>query len=238
VGHGQGSFNWTVVEILRKEGFWPDIISTDMHNGCRDGPAYDLVTAVTKLLVAGMPLFEAIRAVTITPAKAIGWGDRVGSLGVGREADITVLQLAQVDVQLEDCQSQLRACKERLLPVRVWRAGEEVEVSVPPVWPNPDSVARNRPAWDALRVRDAVAPAEAPAHLMVSHYVSTKKKHKSGDFNPVELLPLPVVPNSTDEYSDAVHMDFLGFAEQCTPCDSSAEQFATLRAKALRWKCC
>ena len=27
VGHGQGSFNWTVAEIAAAEGFFPDVIS-------------------------------------------------------------------------------------------------------------------------------------------------------------------------------------------------------------------
>ena len=42
---GQGSFNWTVVETAVREGFMPDIISTDLHSGNKDGPAYDLTTA-------------------------------------------------------------------------------------------------------------------------------------------------------------------------------------------------
>lgn len=33
-----------------------------------------------------------IRAATQGPAKAIGWDDRIGSLAVGRAADVTVLR--------------------------------------------------------------------------------------------------------------------------------------------------
>jgi dihydroorotase len=44
VGHGQGSFNWTVAKIATDEGFWPDIISTDIHRDSRHGPCYDLPT--------------------------------------------------------------------------------------------------------------------------------------------------------------------------------------------------
>eukprot|EP01051_Picozoa_sp_SAG22_P008254 SAG22_NODE_618_length_8527_cov_6.070123_3_plen_159_part_00 len=38
VGHGSASFSWTVAEIAAAEGFWPDIISTDIHAGSCYGP--------------------------------------------------------------------------------------------------------------------------------------------------------------------------------------------------------
>ena len=107
VGHGQGSFSWTVTEMAARENFWPDTISTDLHTGNFSGPAYDLPGTMTKFLHVGMPLHDVIRAVTIAPAKAIGWEDRIGTLGIGREADVTVLKLDDVKMKLEDCQSQV-----------------------------------------------------------------------------------------------------------------------------------
>jgi imidazolonepropionase-like amidohydrolase len=40
--------------------------------------------------VAGLPMEEAWRAITINPATAIGIADRVGSLEVGKDADIVI----------------------------------------------------------------------------------------------------------------------------------------------------
>lgn len=40
--------------------------------------------------VVGIPLVEAIRMVTLTPTRAIGWADRKGSLEPGKDADIAV----------------------------------------------------------------------------------------------------------------------------------------------------
>ena len=54
-----------------------------------------------------MPLVDVIRAVTSTPAKAIGWGSRIGCLTPGKEADITVLKLKEGRFPMEDCQSQV-----------------------------------------------------------------------------------------------------------------------------------
>ena len=160
VGFGQGSFNWTVAELSFKQGFWPDTISSDLHSGTCEGPAYDLPTVMTKLLHLGLPLTEVVRRTTIEPARAIGWADRIGSLTVGREADVTVLSLDAVDTELEDCQSQLRRVRKRLCPRAVWRAGVQGRITSPAQWPNPAAIARQRAAWDLLEVRDPHPPGQ------------------------------------------------------------------------------
>ena len=38
----------------------------------------------------GMPAFDALRAITINPARHIGVEDRVGSLEVGKDADVVI----------------------------------------------------------------------------------------------------------------------------------------------------
>ena len=77
-----GSFGWSVAEACVKEGFWPDLISTDLHTQSMEGPAYDLPTVMTKMLHLGMPLGEVIAAVTSKPAAAIGKSKEIGSLKV------------------------------------------------------------------------------------------------------------------------------------------------------------
>jgi dihydroorotase len=66
---GQGSFNWTVAERAAKQGFAPDIISSDLHIGGVNGIVYDLPTCLTKFLAMGMPLPEVVRAATATPVR-------------------------------------------------------------------------------------------------------------------------------------------------------------------------
>lgn len=131
VGHGQGSFNWTVAEICTRAGFWPDTISTDLHSGTCEGPAYDMPTVMTRLLHLGMPLAEVIRRSTIEPARAIGWERKIGSIAVGREADVAVFSLDDVDFDLEDCQSETRRVRQLLVPKAVWRAGEKSVTTQP-----------------------------------------------------------------------------------------------------------
>jgi dihydroorotase len=157
IGHGMGAFSWAAAEASVAAGFLPDIISTDLHSLCHEGPAYDLVSVMTKLLAVGMPLADVIRATTTTAAAAIGWDDRIGSLQVGREADVAVLALEPVATQLEDCQGQLRHVDQRLRARAVWRAGVPAAMTEPLAWPNPAN-AVGRDSWHRLEVRDATRP--------------------------------------------------------------------------------
>lgn len=54
VGHGQGSFGWTVGEICARFKFYPDTISTDLHTGNHQGPVYDLPIVMSKFLHLGL----------------------------------------------------------------------------------------------------------------------------------------------------------------------------------------
>ena len=158
IGHGMGSFNWTVAEICAAHGFWPDIISTDMHSLTCDGPGYDLPTVMSRLLHLGMPLPEVIRTSTVNAAAAIGWQDRLGTLGVGRAADVTVLSVNDVDVLLEDCHGQVRPMRQRLKAKAVWKDGEPATITEPVRWPNAEKAAKSKEGWSQLLIRDPLAP--------------------------------------------------------------------------------
>ena len=156
MGHGCGSFSWTVAEICAKEGFWPDIISSDLHVESVDGPAYDLLTVITKMLHVGMPLIDVIKAVTMTPAAAISRSDVIGSLSNGRAADITILRLEDVDIDLEDCHAQLRGIKKHFLPVAVWKDGVRFKTSLPNSFPNTTKWKDLASLQDDLVIKDEV----------------------------------------------------------------------------------
>ena len=106
-----------------------------------------------------MPLVEAIRASTITPSKAFGLADQIGSLTTGKEADVTILRLEECNVMMEDCQAQIRNLKQRLVAVTVWRAGTRYPVTCPTSWPNIESRKNVISEWyDSLMVKDEQEP--------------------------------------------------------------------------------
>jgi dihydroorotase len=102
IGHGMGSFAFATAEPMLAAGFLPDVISSDVHALCIDGPAFDNLVTMSKFLGLGMPLNEIVRAVTTTPARLLERPD-LGTLKPGATGDATVLRIEegafeQVDV--------------------------------------------------------------------------------------------------------------------------------------------
>jgi len=91
LGHGMGSFDFDVARAMLAEGLAPDVISSDVHLYCVDGPAFDILVCMSKLMALGMPLVEVLRAATQAPARAIARPD-LGTLAVGTVGDVAVLR--------------------------------------------------------------------------------------------------------------------------------------------------
>lgn len=113
IGHGMGSFSWQSARAMMDAGFAPDVISSDVHAFCIDGPAYDQVTTLSKFLPLGMPLAQIIRASTEAPAAAIRRPD-LGSLRVGTPGDASVLSLREGQFDLEDVRGETVRVTERI----------------------------------------------------------------------------------------------------------------------------
>ncbi len=124
VGHAGGHFSFDLVRRARAEGFQPDIISTDLHTRADLSPAVNLPTTMTKLLLLGMSLEEVVAACTVNPARAIGWQDRLGSIEVGREADLAVLELVEGPATLRDSTGAELTAGQRLAARWTIRQGE------------------------------------------------------------------------------------------------------------------
>jgi dihydroorotase len=103
VGHANRHLTFDIVRGCLADGLVPQVISTDLHAFSGRGPVVDLPTTLSKFLALGMPLEQVIAASTSAPARAMGWDDRLGSLAVGREADVAVLDLVDAPVTLRDC---------------------------------------------------------------------------------------------------------------------------------------
>lgn len=116
VGHGMGSFDFAVAEAALAQGFPPDFISSDLHSGCVNGPAYDLPTTVSKFLLLGLPLPEAIRLATAAPAAIIDREPGLGTLAVGSPGDIAVFALDQTETVFTDAMGQRRRGPRGLVP--------------------------------------------------------------------------------------------------------------------------
>ena len=113
IGHGGGSFGFRTAEAMLAAGFLPDTISSDVHALSINGPAFDQITTMSKLLSLGMDLTAVIRAGTAAPAAAIGCGD-IGHLAPGAIGDATIIDHAEGAFDYRDALGETRKGRQRL----------------------------------------------------------------------------------------------------------------------------
>lgn len=130
IGHGQGSFGFVTAQAMLDAGFLPDCISSDVHALSENGPAFNLLVTMSKLMHLGMTLPQVIAAATQGPATAISKPE-LGSLAVGTPGDASVLALRDGPVvftdsrgltQQGDCQISAAGV---VLNGQWWDAGEQ-----------------------------------------------------------------------------------------------------------------
>jgi dihydroorotase len=112
IAHGAGSFDFGVAEAMLAGGFPPDVISSDVHVLCIDGPAFDNMETMSKFLCLGMPLADIVRAVTAAPAAVLRRPD-LADLSVGSTGDATVMRLEEGRFTFADVSRQTRAGRQR-----------------------------------------------------------------------------------------------------------------------------
>ncbi|MFK7945139.1 MAG: hypothetical protein AB8B85_19810, partial [Paracoccaceae bacterium] len=101
VGHGKGSFSFKTARAMLANGFLPDTISSDVHELCIRGPAYDQVTTLSKFLCMGIDLPTVIKLSTENAGMALQRPE-LGTLKPGSPGDATVLEIAEGTFSYED----------------------------------------------------------------------------------------------------------------------------------------
>ena len=92
VGHGGGSFIWHQAAPSAEQGFFPDVISTDLHYWSMNDGLKDMANLMSKFLCLDMSIEDIIERSTWKPAQVIKRPD-LGNLSPGAEADIAVLNV-------------------------------------------------------------------------------------------------------------------------------------------------
>ena len=130
VGHGQGSFDFNVAERALAEGVVPHTISSDLHVYNLRGPVFDLATTVSKFLLLGFDLPDALRRCTAAPAAVMGMKGEIGTLAPGAAGDLTILRLEETPYAFVDSYGRERRGDLRLVPARVIKSGREIPAAV------------------------------------------------------------------------------------------------------------
>lgn len=179
IGHGMGAFSFASTEAALAEGFAPDIVSSDVHTLTVNGPGWDLLHVMSKLLNCGVDIVDLVRMTTDAPARAMGRAgvesspggraqlrrgagaespggagpESLGDLAVGAPADLAVLRIADVPLSFVDVSGARRDGLQLIRPIGLMRAGAWHEPAPRP-WeaPNHDSRADTQALHTEARV--------------------------------------------------------------------------------------
>ncbi|RAI03538.1 amidohydrolase/deacetylase family metallohydrolase [Acuticoccus sediminis] len=155
VGHGS-HFSFAVAKKVIDSGVKPFTLGADLHGYNVRVPQpgmgqeereenpffgiapFNLTVAMTELMMLGMTLEEVVATVTKNPAIMIGKEDEHGTLAVGREADVSVIEILDGRFKLFD-NSGVEAISDKLVrPVMCLKGGERFDAKSPLI---PDAVA-------------------------------------------------------------------------------------------------
>ncbi len=125
VGHGGGSFDFTICEPAMMQGAHVDTISSDIHAVSINTPGYPtLPWVMSKFLALGLSLEEVVTRATIEPAKIIGRVPGLGTLQVGAPADVAVFDYIDgPGVEFVDTRNNKRTGTKKFVPVMTVKGG-------------------------------------------------------------------------------------------------------------------
>lgn len=125
VGHGGGSFAWSVAIPMMKGGFEPDSISTDLHVDSMNAGMKDMLNVADKFLAMGQTLPQVFTEMTWNPAHEVKQ-DQLGNLSVGAPADIAVFSVEHGQFGFVDMFNRKLTGTQKLLCQLTVRAGKVV----------------------------------------------------------------------------------------------------------------
>ena len=111
LGHGCESFVFRSAVPAMRQGFIPDVFSTDLHAANINGAVMDMANILSKMLACcEMPLIDLFRRVTANPAKMMKL-DGAGNLSLGADADIAVWTMREGEFGFTDGKGRLTGSK-------------------------------------------------------------------------------------------------------------------------------
>jgi dihydroorotase len=119
---GRGNFGYEVASRQAQLGLYPDTISSDLT--ALGQTFHSLLECMAKFMAIGYSLADVVQKTTANSAKVLGKADQIGALAVGRDADVTILDLAEGDFTFTDTTGQAFRGGYGLVPVHTLRAGQ------------------------------------------------------------------------------------------------------------------
>ena len=124
--HGRNGFNFEVAQRLADQDFHASTISTDLSIHGRKGPVYSLTEVMSKFMAVGYTLEQVLRMTTVNSARSVGMEESIGAIAIGREADLSVLDVVTGDWLFNDSAGNEVRGDKAIVPVHTVRAGEMI----------------------------------------------------------------------------------------------------------------
>ncbi|SDN10810.1 dihydroorotase [Daejeonella rubra] len=144
VGHGGGAFFWRQAIPAIKQGFKPNVISTDLHSDSMNGGMKDMANVMSKFLNIGLTLEEVIEKSTLSPANVISRPD-LGNLSIGSDADVAVFSLKKGEFGFTDVRRNTLKGTQKLDAELTIRAGKivwDLNGVSGAIWDSPQAITK------------------------------------------------------------------------------------------------
>ena len=122
--HGRQNFSFDVARSALDQGVVPRSISTDLTIPGRLNTVHSMVEMLSRFMALGFSLEDVVRMATVNPASALDMDGSLGSLAVGREADISVLEEHTGSWLFHDTEGGKITGEKALTPVLTVKSGE------------------------------------------------------------------------------------------------------------------
>ncbi len=121
---GRHNFSFKVARAQADLGIHPDIISTDITPGGYGEIVFSLLECMAKFMALGYTLSDVVRMTTTNAARALGLADETGAIVVGRQADLSIVDVVSGRWRFTDTVGDEHFGEHALVPVHTVRAGE------------------------------------------------------------------------------------------------------------------
>ena len=128
------NFSFDIAKTALDQGLVPNTISTDMTILGRQQSAHSMTEMLTRFLALGFGLADVIKMTTENSAIALNMLDSIGTLMVGKEADISVLSIVDGDWHVSDVKGNILPTNKAIIPYITIRSGD---VITPDFGPHP-----------------------------------------------------------------------------------------------------
>ena len=121
---GRHNFSFDIARAQADLGIHPDTISTDITPGGYGEIVFSLLDCMAKFMALGYSLSDVVRMTTTNPARALGMQHMIGAIAVGREADLSIVDVVSGRWRFTDTLGQEHFGEHALVPVHTLRGGE------------------------------------------------------------------------------------------------------------------